>query len=209
MNINQGTININSDLLITKQLPDKLWTWTLASRLSDMLILSETLFGPRDPSYTPLGIEFTSDGPKIWFPGKMEENRNHIIIRLGLDAATDMLQACYQLAHETVHLLAPEGVRTQCGITNNLEEGVATYFAGHYMEVKMGIPDWKSTLRSYKEVLEKVTPLFEKDRYCIRKLRSEQPEFTKMTTEQISSAFPDLPAEDIRFLLRKFNRDAV
>ena len=213
MNSNERNININSDLFITEPLPNGRWTYTLASRLSDMLYLAEDLFGSRDPSYTPLGIELASNGPRIWYAGDCKENRKHIIIRLNLNVATDMLRACYQLAHETVHLLAPEGVRTQCGITNNLEEGVATYFSTYYMEKNMNqeVGYWKPTdeEQSYKDVLEKVTPLFEKDRYCIRKLRSEQPEFTKMTTEQISRAFPDLPAEDIKFLLSKFNRNAV
>ena len=204
MNSNEQNININSDLLITEQLPDKLWTWTLASRLSDMLYLAEDLFGPRDPSYTPLGIEFVSDGPKVWFPGKPEENRNHIIIRLNLNAVTDTLRACYQLAHESVHLLTP--VR---GNTNYLEEGVATYFSTYYMEKKMNQPPgyWKPTDKeqSYKEALEKVSPLFNKDEYWIRKLRSEQPEFTKITEEQISSVLPDLLTGDIKFLLSEFN----
>ena len=208
MNSNERDVNINSELLISKPLPDNRWTYTLASRLGDMLYLAEKLFGPRDLSYTPLGIEFVSDGPKVWFPGDSQQDRKHIAIRLDLVAATDMAHACYQLAHETVHLLAPRGGITKGRITNNLEEGVATYYAGHYMEVEMGMPNWTPNLPSYKEVLEKVTPLFCKDKYCIRKLRSEQPAFTKMTEEQISSAFPDLSAEDVKFLLSKFNRNA-
>ena len=45
-------ININgSDLLVTQRLPnDSGYTWTLASRLGDMLhVRAEELFGPRDP----------------------------------------------------------------------------------------------------------------------------------------------------------------
>ena len=209
MNSNHKNVNINSDLLIPKLLSNDKWTYTLASRLSDMLYLAEDLFGPRDLSYTPLGIEFIPDGPKTWYVGETQQNRKHIIIRLGLEAATNMAEACYQLAHESVHLLAPEGVRTKKGKTNNLEEGVATYYAAHYMEVEMGMNCyWNSGLQSYKEVLDKVLPLFDKHRYCIRKLRSEQPEFTEMTEKQIRRAFPDLSAEDVKFLLSKFNRNA-
>ena len=52
-------ININSDLLVTQPLPnDNGYTWTLASLLGDMLHIAEELFGPRDLSYTILGIEF-------------------------------------------------------------------------------------------------------------------------------------------------------
>ena len=49
---------------------------------------------------------------------------------LSLSAATNILQACYQMAHETVHLLAPSGGRN----ANNFEEGVACYFAAYYMK---------------------------------------------------------------------------
>ena len=53
-------INIDSDLLVAQRLPDGSgYTWTLASRLGEMLHMAEELFGPRDCSYTILGIEFT------------------------------------------------------------------------------------------------------------------------------------------------------
>lgn len=206
MNSNERNVKINNDLFITEQLPDKLWTWTLPFRLSDMLYLAEDLFGPRDQSYTPVGIEFVSDNPCVFFPGETKQNRKHITIRLGLEAATDTHQAYYQLAHETVHLLAPEGMRAKCGITNNLEEGVATYYAGYYMEMKMSLPNWHPTLPSYQKAFEKVAPLLDRDKYCIRELRTEQPEFTKITEEQISRKFPDLSAKDIKFLLCDFKR---
>ena len=70
MNSNHKNVNINSDLLIPKLLSNDKWTYTLASRLSDMLYLAEDLFGPRDLSYTPLGIEFIPDGPKTWYVGE-------------------------------------------------------------------------------------------------------------------------------------------
>ena len=124
-------ININSDLLV----PDgKDHTRTLAYQLSKMLHMVEELFGPRDYSYTILGIEFASDGPQIWYP----RNHRHIIIQLDLSAATNILQACYQMAHETVHLLAPTGG----GNANNFEEGVACYFAAYYMKEQFNEPCW-------------------------------------------------------------------
>ena len=72
-------INIDSDLLVAQRLSDGCgYTWTLASRLGEMLHMAEELFGPRDCSYTILGIEFGPDNPRIWYPG----NRRHIIIQL-------------------------------------------------------------------------------------------------------------------------------
>ena len=194
-------ININSDLLVTQRLPNGSgYTWTLVSRLGEMICMAEELFGPRDPSYTILGIEFVSDNPRIWYPG----NCQHIIIQLDLSAATDMFQACYQLAHETIHLLAPTGGKN----ANNFEEGVACYFAACYMKIRLGKPNWQSTLPSYKRALELITPHLDTDIDCVRRLRDQQPSFSKMNEEQISTAFPNLTSENVNFLISKFDRNS-
>ena len=136
-------ININSDLFVTqRKFNGRCYTWTLVSRLSNMLHMAEELFGPRDLSYTILGIEFGPDNPRLWYPG----NRRHIIIQLGLSAARNMSQACYQMAHETVHLLAPSGGQN----ANNFEEGVACYFAAYYMKGQLNEPYWSPGIPSYE-----------------------------------------------------------
>ena len=174
-------ININSDLLV----PDgKDHTRTLAYQLSKMLHMVEELFGSRDYSYTILGIEFASDGPQIWYP----RNHRHIIIQLDLSAATNILQACYQMAHETVHLLVPSGGRN----ANNFEEGVACYFAAYYMKYQFNQPNWSPTLPSYRRALEIIAPRLNEDIGCIRRLRKHQPSFQDMTKEEISREFPKL-----------------
>ena len=203
-------ININSNLLVAQRLPDgNGYTWTLASRLSDMLHMAEELFGPRDPSYTILGIEFVSDNSRIWYPG----NRGHIVIQLDPSAATNILQACYQMAHETVHLLSPSGGQNG----TNFEEGVACYFAGYYMKNgcftgyymknAMHEPSWQPTLPSYKRALELITPRLDEDRYCVRRLRAQQPSFPKIGREKISAEFPDLTPTEVDILISKFDRD--
>ena len=192
-------ININNDLLVTQCLPNG-YTWTLASRLGDMIYMAEELFGPRDQLYTILGIEFVADGPRIWYPG----DRKHIIIQLGPSAATDMSQACYQMAHETIHLLAPSGGQN----TNNFEEGIACYFAAYYMKNKLNEPDWRPTLPSYKRALQLITSRLDEDIYCIRRLRESQPSFPKMSKEAISAEFPNLTSDNVDFLTRKFNRNS-
>lgn len=193
-------IDIKSDLLYAQPLPDRDgYTWTLVSRLGEMLYMAEELFGPRDLSYTILGIEFVEDGPRIWYP----ENRKHIIIQLGPLAATDLLRACHQLAHETIHLLAPTGGND----ANNLEEGVACYFAAYYLKTKLNAPNWKPNLPSYKRVLNRVVPLLDADISCIRRLRDQQPLFSKINEEQIITAFPNLTSENVNFLISKFDRN--
>jgi hypothetical protein len=193
-------LTLNPDLLFATK-TEKGYTWTLASRLGEMLHLAQELFGLRDNSYTILGVEFVADNPRIWYPG----NRRDIIIQLSPLAATDMSQACYQLAHETVHLLAPSGGND--GI--NFEEGVACYFARYYMRTQLGQPAWRPTLPSYVRALALVTPRLDVDVQCIRRLRREHPSFSKIPNVDIAREFPSLSSADIDFLLSNFDRDAI
>ncbi len=193
-------IIINSELFVNEQQSDGSSRWTLASRLGDMIYRAEELFGPRDSSYTILGVEFFGDIPHIWYPG----NRQHIVIRLSLEAATDLSQACYQMAHEAIHLLAP----TASNDANNLEEGVACYFADLYIKEVLRNPYPPPSLPSYRTAFQLVKPLLDADRYCVRRLRDQQPSFPKVSREQISTAFPNLTSENVNFLISKFDRSS-
>lgn len=195
-------INItHSDPLVTQPLSDgNGYTWTLASLLGNMLHIAEELFGQRDPSYTILGIEIGSNIPHIWYPG----DRKYIVIQLGPSAATNMMEACYQMAHETVHLLAPTGRQN----ANNFEEGVACYFADLYMREALRNPYPPPSLPSYRAAFELVKPLLDTDRYSVRRLRDQNPSFSKISGKQINIAFPNLTSENVNFLISKFNRNS-
>ena len=193
-------IMIDSSLLVTECLDDGTYKWTLASRLCQMLHMAEHLFGPRDRSYTIFGIEFHEGNPKIWYP--TGGDGKNIIIRLSPAAAANMSQACFQLAHETVHLLAPTGSAN----ATNLEEGVASFFAVYYMKKILNQPGWSYQEGSYKRVLELVTPRLEEDIGCIRRLRERHPSFRDMSKEEIREEFPKLTEEDVCFLTSKFIR---
>ena len=192
-------ININSDLLVAQPLPGNKVSWTLASRLGDMLDMAEKLFGGRDTSYTLLGTQFTSDGPRIWYRGK---HRKHIIIQLSLRAAANMSQACYEMAQETIHLLAPSVGRS----ANNFEEGVSCYFAAYYMKEKFNEPSWSPNHSSYERALVLIKPRLDEDIDCVRRIRKNQPSFWDMTKEDISEEFPNLESKDVDFLISEFDR---
>ena len=192
--------HIEQKLIIAERKPNGSgYTWTLASRLGEMLHMTEELFGPRDYSYTLLGIEFGPDNPRIWYPG----SGRHIIIQLDLPAATNMLRAYYQMAHETVHLLAPTG----CNDPTNFEEGIACYFAADYMKEQFNEPCWSPGIPSYERALAVIKPRLDEDIYCIRRLREHHPSFQDITKEEISREFPKLASEDVDFLMSKFDRN--
>ena len=194
-------INVNSELLVTNPLSNGSgYTWTLASRLGEMLQMAEELFGQRDFSYTILGVEFIVGIPQIWYPG----NCKHIIIQLDQSAATNMLQACYQMAHETVHLLSPTGGSN----ATNFEEGVACYFAAYYLKNRLNAFNWRPTLQSYKQALALIAPRLDEDIYCVRRLREHQPSFSEISGKQIGAEFQNLTSEDVDFLIKKFDRES-
>ena len=175
-------------------------TDTLSYRLGDMLIKAEKMFGARDYSYTVLGVEFSCEGPCIWY----SENRRFITILISSDVDS-YSRVLYQLAHETVHLLAPTGGSN----ATNLEEGVACYFASHYMKEAVKEERWKPADPRYRHALKIVSPLLDSDLGCIRRLRERQPSFTKMSVDDIRSEFPKISDADTHFLVRKFDTPQI
>ncbi len=175
------------------------FTWTLASRLGSILGLAEDRFGPRDTSYTLLGIEFGGEIPQTWYPGSCR----HIIIQLTPACATDTVRACYQLSHECIHLLSPSG--GQGG--NNLEEGLATHFCHRYIVETFGV-DWPCTIPSYAAARAAVEELLSADITVIRRLRERQPAIHLVTPADIVAVAPDTRAESAAFLCERFSREA-
>lgn len=108
--------------------PDGSNAWTLTTLVGKFLNEAERRYGPRDQSYTPLGIEFGRGGPCTWYPGDCR----HACIRLGEEARNDPAQAVFQLAHEVVHLLAPTG-KADAPV---FEEGIATVFSEEMAEAE-------------------------------------------------------------------------
>lgn len=188
------------DFFTTYSLPSRDgYFGTLTTRLGEILRLVENMYGPRDHSWTILGIEFNIDPeayPQIWYPG----NCKNIAIQLCGSALNNMDIACYQLAHEAIHLLAPSGGRN----ANALEEGLATYFSLWYVNEYLG-KNVQCSLLSYMEAYEKVGELLSIDADAIKKLRSVEPYFCKMTPETFVKAKVNISETLRNELVLKFN----
>lgn len=174
------------------------FSYTLASRLGQILRLAEDRYGQRDHSYTPLGVEFSPNGPQLWFPG----NIRHVVIQLSLECRTEPLRAYYQLAHETVHLLSPTGGRD----TTVLEEGLATYFSEMYMLEHFESP-WHSGMESYSSARAHVKALLDLDEQAIKRLREEQSKISSITAEEILSRYPEIGDAVATALTQPFTRE--
>jgi len=192
--------DIDMDLLVANPLPDKSgYSWTLASRLGHMLRIAQERYGPRDPTYTILGYEFIDGVPRIWYPG----NCGNIVIQLGLECLNDMVQACYQLAHECIHLLSPTGGSS----STVLEDGLAAYFASLYVREHLHT-DIHPSMASYQVACSKVETLLNLDPYAIRNLRVQQPIISLITAELIKENYPTISAQVAASLVKKFDRDS-
>lgn len=174
---------VHPDLLV---IPNKTQGFrsTLASRLHEMLIIAEDLFGERDRSYSFLGIEFTEAYPHIYF-----EPQKNMIMRLHINALLEPLEAYAQMAHECIHMLSPNPLKP----VTILEEGMAEVFSYIYMR-----DTWKFELRkkpygsSYHEARELVGYIMGIDTFGIKQLRLEEPTISLISKSMIWNQYPML-----------------
>ena len=151
--------------------------FTLTTLLSTLLTDAEQMFGPRDLSYTPVGIEFYGDRPYIWYPG----NNKHISIILTDHSRQDTSQAIFQLAHEVVHLLSPTGGANAPVI----EEGLSALFqerANQIYNLNLGIVS-----KPYIVATELANELLRGQPDIIRNLRKKEPTFSNWTPDFLVS----------------------
>lgn len=193
-------LEIETDLLFARPVLDgDSFTWTLASRLGHILRQAEVLYGLRDSTYTILGVEFGGDAPQIWFPG----NCGHVIVQITSSCATDIVRACYQMAHECVHLLSPVA-KQQITI---LEEGLGTHFSHRYIREQLRAISWLGDEpESYRSACLLVEELLALDPGIIRSVRQRQPKISCVTTDDLRAACTNVTAELARALTQVFIR---
>ncbi len=190
-------LSLDPSLLFAHKTSDG-YSWTLVSRLGFMLRMAEEMYGPRDKDYTILGIEFVGDNPRLWYPG----NCKHVAVQLGEKAMNNLDQACYQLAHECVHLLCPTGGAG----ANYLEEGLATYNSAHYMKTQMAQPNWRATLPSYIRAEALVRKIMEADSGSIKRMRQTEFNISAISADLLLSETSAITKEEADFLVSGFVR---
>jgi hypothetical protein len=144
--------------------------FSLTTLLGHFLSIAEMKYGPRNKNWTILGIEFCGEIPHVWYPGNM----GYISIMLADMARLNPAEAIFELAHEVVHLLSPNGG----GPAKTIEEGVATIFAHQNSPIRGGQASYLEAERLVKELLAI-------DDHAIRKLREKRPAFSDFTPEFI------------------------
>lgn len=179
---------------------------SLTRRLGTLLEKAEALFGPRDKTFTLLGIEFHEGPNRLNYPNV---ERDQIVIELSMEATRNRDQALFQLAHETVHILAPVNV----GATTVLEEGLATYFS-------LTAPDFANPsyaqrseesltgkFQPYRDALDDVRALLFMDPTVVSRIRQTNELFGSITVRRLREAAPHCPTEVATRLARTFTME--
>ena len=167
------------------------WAMTLPVHASRFLTDVEHLFGPRDPSFTVVGIEVDATPgacPHLWYPDSgiapadTDRRSRHVVIRLTSNALTDPVRAQWQLAHECFHLLDPWNERVDGRPANWLEEGLASWFQNSR------VPEAESHEGQYALAENLVSPLMDELPEAVKLIRRER-------RLRISAIMPDVLRE--------------
>ena len=169
----------------------------------------ERLFGPRDRSFTLLGIDICNTPdylPRLWFPssGVAPDAPNgrsrYIVIHLGPAVVSSLARARWQLAHECVHLLDPWNEKIDGRPTNWLEEGLAAWYQNN------SVPEAESHEGSYAVAEDLVKPLMDVLPDAIKRIRQElRLRIGEITPDVLWDHCPGMREETLRKLCQPFS----
>ena len=177
------------------------WAMTLPVHASRFLTDVEHLFGPRDPSFTVVGIEVDATPgarPHLWYPDSgiapddPARRSRHVAIRLTSNALTNPARARWQLAHECLHLLDPWNERVDGRPANWLEEGLAAWFQNRQ------VPEAEYHEGQYGLAENLVLPLMDELPNAVKRIREER-------RLRISAITPDV----LREYCHRFNDETL
>ena len=181
---------------------------TLPEHASQFLADIERRFGPRDCSFTLVGIDIDrtpGKSPHLWYPNSgiapddAERHSRHIVIRLGPNALTDPVRARWQLAHECFHLLDPWNEKVDERPANWLEEGLASWYQNSR------VPEAEHHEGLYAAAEDLVRPLVDKLPNAIKRIRLERLlRISEITPDVLRDYCPGFSGKTLRELCLPF-----
>ena len=171
--------------------PERLWAMQ-----ADLLVIAESVLGPRDSSKEICAPRFVDDGPYI----RNSPNMGAAWVELSRNGENYWPTVVYEMAHETVHLLNPIA-----GNANNLEEGVAVAFS-LYVQPVYGICN-PPRMKSYLCALGLVVALPGGPLEAGRRVREQIGALSAATVEDLRELFPSADVAVLSKLVEEFDRD--
>jgi hypothetical protein len=189
--------------LFTTKLSRGRFEFTAPTWFGLLLSEAEELYGKRDCTWTPLGIE-VSDGPN---ETNVCPSKKQVHIRLSSKHIDDYDFTLFNLAHETIHVLGPclrnEVTFLEEGVTNAFALGRKHYsnqgYANHIRSSHLSDPTDK-----YAQALAAVESLLRLRGDAIFQLRKTEKYLSRITPSQIVDAVPGCPNELSARLCVKF-----
>ena len=184
------------------------WAMTLPVHASRFLVDIEHLFGPRDHSFTLVGIDIDrtpGQCPRLWYPDSgiapddPEARSRHVVIRLAPNALTDPARARWQLAHECIHLLNPWNERVDGRSASWLEEGLAAWYQNSR------VPEAEHHGGLYALAEDLVTPLMGELPDAVNRIRRERGlRISAITPDVLREYYPGFSEETLLKLCQPF-----
>ena len=202
-------MSVMESLFVTRLQEDgSHWALTLPIYVSRFLADIEHLFGPRDHSFTVVGIEIDvtpAACPRLWYPDSgiaadgPDRRSRHIVIRLTSNALTDPARARWQLAHECLHLLDPWNVRVDGAPANWLEEGLAAWFQNRR------VPEAEYHEGQYAPAEDLVSPLMDTLPDAVKRIRRERAlRISEITPDALQDYCPEMNEDTLGKLCEPF-----
>lgn len=156
-----------------------------------LLAHAEHLLGPRDPAKLIYQPVFRSNGPILINTPSFDG----AFAALSPNAAGYWPALVYELAHETVHLLDPIP-----GYTTWIEEGAAVMFSVEMSARLTSHPMTPTATSVYAEAVSLISELPAPTFGSLRLVRTAAKRLSAVTSAQLITLFPDLPAATARRL---------
>lgn len=153
------------------------------------------LYGPRSEVYAISGVKFRSGRPRV----KISPEKASLTVYVSRGAGD--VGNLAQLAHETIHTLAPAEKQW----TTNFEEGLAEYFTNKWIKDQFGLDRLKGGLENYASAFSLMYRLMDADPSAVRRLRERQPVMAHLSAEDFSMICPDVPTDLVNALLNEFD----
>ena len=203
-------MSVTDSLFVTEFLEDGSHNpMTLPEYASRFLVDIEAMFGPRDRSFTLVGIDIDrtpGKSPHLWYPdtgippSDTEGRSKHVVIRLGPAAFGDPARARWQLAHECFHLLDPWSATVDGRPASWLEEGLAAW----YQNSRVPEAEWHEGAYALAEDL--VGPLAGVLSQAVKRIRTEQRlRISEFTPDVLVRYCPRLGEETLQKLCGPFS----
>lgn len=170
--------------------PTPLWMTDLAREL---IIEAENRYGSSDDTYQFMGVVADPDGPRIRFG---IPNDKMIYIAISSASLAYENQAMYQIAHEVIHLLAPN----RNPPTTLFEEGLAVWFSifvpnfpsKEYQSLALSHLRTNPSAANYRLALDLFNEVQGVEPEAARKIRAKKPQLYNLTSSDVIEAIPTI-----------------